>query len=73
MPKKKKYLTDHIKVRRYLNQLINEFSAETEPDVQRYRTLTFMIRALLEVLQFERSVAIEERIIAIEKRLEENT
>ena len=70
MPKKK-YLTDHVKVRRYLNFLINQFNEEKDPNIQAYRTRTYMLKTMLDCFQFERSLEIEARITAIEEKLEE--
>ena len=62
---KKKYLTTPVKVRRYLNQLINDFNAEKQPDISKYRALTYMLKAMLDCFQFEKDLEIESRIEAI--------
>lgn len=67
---KKKYLSDNKKVRKYLNQLINEINNETEPNIQLYRTKTYMLKTMLDCFELERSLEIEQRIDKIEKMLE---
>ena len=68
---RKKYLTTHIKARKYLNQLLNNFRAEPDPDVQRYRAETYMLRTLLEFFEFEKQIEIEEHILEIKELLEQ--
>ena len=70
MKPRKKYLTTHKKGRKYLNALINDFNAEVDPDLQRYRTLTYILRTMLEYFKLEADLQIEQHIRDVEKRLE---
>ena len=64
------YLTSHKKARKHLAKFINEFNQAEDPDIPRYRCLTFMFNALLQYFQLESNLAIEERLEAIERKLE---
>lgn len=67
---RKKYLNSHKKVRKYLNQLINELNNETEPNIQAYRTKTYILKTMIDCFELEKSLEIEKRIEVIEKLLE---
>ena len=69
-PGKKMYLTSHLKARKHLTHLINEFNQAETPDVQRYRCLTFMFNSLLSYFQLESNLEIEKRLDEIERKLE---
>ena len=67
---KKMYLTSHKKARKHLARLINEFNRNENANIPRYRTITFMFKALLEYFRFEKDLQIEQRLEALEKRMD---
>ena len=69
MQKKKKYITDPMKARKYLNVILNEINSETEPNIPNYRTKIYLLKTMLDFFEFEKNLQIEERLDSIEQKI----
>ena len=72
---RKKYLTNHKKSRKFLNELINsarQIKAEGgQVDVPYLRGMCYALKLMLDYYSFEADMKIEERIQVLEKMMEE--
>ena len=53
-----------------LARLARDFHANPAADCARYRTVTYIIRTLLESYQNDRRADVEERLVVLEKRMD---
>ncbi len=77
VPFRKKYLKSHKQGRKLLNVMINEAreakSKGETVDISYYRMMGFLIRVCLDYFEFGKNLEIMERIVEIERKLEEKT
>jgi hypothetical protein len=66
-------LYNHQKACHTLQRLIREFrrTPKEERDVAGFRAMIYALNTLLDYFKFSKGLEVEERILAIEKRLEE--
>lgn len=67
---KKVYATDFPKTRASLNRLLNRFLSNEASDTPRFRASVYALKAIADVLRMEKDFAFEERLDALEARLD---
>lgn len=70
-PVKKLWLSNLRNTRRSLARLIKEYHENKRADTTRFRALIYAVKALFDAFKTEREFEIEERIEAIEQKLDE--